>query len=156
MNHQRATELIERYFAGETSPQEEADLHTYFRSDNVAPELTTYTPLFQYWERERQIKAPARVARLRPRRRLPRRLIGIAAGIALLLVANWIHRLEEPHVTDFPVAERQAVDWSRYEITDEEEALEFVRSVLKSTSSNLQQGPRITLRELREVHEILD
>jgi hypothetical protein len=83
-------------------------------------------------------------------------LLAIAAGLALLLAVNWGLDRGEPDVTEFPVAERQPIDWSRYEITDEEEALRFVRTVLQSTSDRLQQGPEITLRELREVNEILD
>jgi hypothetical protein len=157
MSHEQVTELLDRYFAGETSREEERQLQTYFRVGNVAEQLLPYRPLFSYWERERRVKAPARVVNFRPRRRqLPRWLLTIAAGLALLLAVNWALDQREPDVTEFPVAERTPVDWSRYEITDEKEALRFVRSVLQTTSDRLHQGPEITLRELREVNEILD
>ncbi|MGB3801463.1 MAG: hypothetical protein WA952_16720 [Lewinella sp.] len=154
MNHAQATELIERYFAGDTTLEEERRLKTYFRSDDVAPELRTYAPLFAYWDHEATVAAPPRTAARR--RLLPRWLMGIAAAVLLLLTLQIIHRQQEPKVSNFPVAQRQAVDWSRYEITDEKEAMRFLKTVLKNTSENLTQGPEITIRELREVERILD
>ncbi|MCP9236900.1 hypothetical protein [Lewinella sp. JB7] len=151
MNHQRARALIERYFAGETSLAEERELRAYFGSDHVDPELRKYVPLFGYWKRERSITAshPKRSPR-----RLPQLLLAVAAALLLLVVVRNIR--PAPTVTAFPVAERQPVDWSRYEVTDEREALRILRGVLKTTAEKMQQGPAITLRELREVEDILD
>ncbi|WP_116106267.1 hypothetical protein [Lewinella sp. IMCC34191] len=154
MNHAQATELIERYFAGETTLEEERSLKAYFQSGDVAQELQTYAPLFAYWQQEASLTAPPRpVAR---RRRLPRWLLAAAAAVLLILTLQIVHRQQEPRVSNFPVAQRQPVDWSRYEITDEEEAMRFLKTVLKNTSENLTRGPEITIRELREVEQILD
>lgn len=155
MKHERANELIERYFEGTTSLQEEADLKAYFLGADIDPALEVYAPLFRYWEREGQVRAPRRIRNLR-RYRLPRMLLALAAALALLLVARTVHRWESPRMTNFPVAERQPVDWSRHEITDEKEALRFLHGVLKSTSERLTQAPEITLREMREVERMLD
>ncbi len=153
MKHETAHQLIERYFAGETTLAEEGALRDYFRSGNTAPELDAYAPLFRYWELEREVTAPVRKARAR---RLLRVVLAIAAALLLLLVARIVHQSQQPPLSSFPVAERQPVDWSRYEITDEKEAMRFLHGVLKTTSEKMQQGPSITLRELREVEEILD
>ena len=155
MNHQRATELIERYFEGETTLQEEADLKNYFLRADVDPALEVYALLFRYWDRESEVRAPQRIGTAR-RRRLPRLLLALAAALALLLVARTVHRWENPKITTFPVAERQPVDWSRHEITDEKEAMRFLHGVLKSTSERMTQAPEITLREMREVERMLD
>ncbi|MBB4079655.1 hypothetical protein GGR28_002280 [Lewinella aquimaris] len=153
MNHQLAKELMQRYFAGETSLAEEKELRTYFQSENVDPTLQPYIPLFRYWEVERAVVAPRRPTKTR---RLPRILLAIAAALLLVLVARFAQLSTAPAVTAFPVAERQPVDWSRYEVTDEGEALRILKAVLKTTSEKMKQGPAITLRELREVEEILD
>ncbi|THH39371.1 hypothetical protein [Neolewinella litorea] len=154
MKHQRITELLDRYFAGETTLEEERALKKYFRGSHVAEDLKVYAPLFAYWDREASIAAPARVGTLRPRR-LPRLLLTLAAALLLLLVARGLVLKPSPTPTAFPVAEAAPVDWSRHEITDEKEALLFLRTVLKSTSRQLTQGPAITLRELREADQII-
>ena len=155
MNHPRAHQLIERYFAGETSLEEERALKAYFGGDKVAAELVQYTPLFAYWAREAAISAPPRKGTAR-RRPLYYYLMAVAA-VGLLVLAVWfVDRWQQPDISTFPVAERQPVDWSRHEITDEKEALRFLKTVLSSTSDQLREGPAITVRELREVREILD
>lgn len=153
MKNTEATTLVERYFAGETTVAEERALATYFAGNEVAENLQQYAPLFGYWQQQRSIAAPKK--KLRPRR-LSRTLLAVAAALLLLLVANVVHRSQRPAITAFPVAERQPVDWSQYEITDEREALEFVKTVLSKTSGEMKRGAVITVRELRGVEEILD
>lgn len=155
MNHQQATDLIERYFAGETSREEETRLKAYFRTGAVSPELEAYRPLFAYWAGEAAVVAPPRPGRRRVRR-LPRILLAVAASLLLVVLVRFVHQREAPPVSSFPVAQRTPVDWSKHEITDEEEALRFLKTVLKSTSENLTRAPEITIRELREVERILD
>ena len=154
MNHAQANELIERYFAGETSLEEEARLKAYFRTDTVAPELRRYAPLFRYWDEEATILAPARPKGRR--KHLYRRLLAVAAALLLLVTVQFVHQRQAPKISTFPVAQREPVDWSRHEITDEKEALRFLKTVLKSTSENLTKAPEITIRELREMERILD
>ena len=155
MNHQQANDLVERYFAGETSREEEARLKAYFRTGAVSPELEVYRPLFAYWAEEATVVAPPRHGGRRVRR-LPRILLAVAASLLLVVLVRFVHQREAPAVGSFPVAQRAPVDWSKHEITDEEEALRFLKTVLKSTSENLTRAPEITIRELREVERILD
>ena len=155
MNHQQANELIERYFAGETSREEERKLKDYFGAGAVSPELEAYRPLFAYWAEEAAVLAPPRSGRQRVRR-LPRILLAIAASLLLVVLVRFVHRREAPAVGSFPVAQRTEVDWSKHEITDEEEALRFLKTVLKSTSENITRAPELTIRELRQVERILD
>lgn len=42
--------LLNKYFEGETSLQEERELHTYFNSENVDASLREYVPLFAYFK----------------------------------------------------------------------------------------------------------
>lgn len=45
-------ELLERYFEGETSAEEEHRLRAFFASDEVPEYLTAYRPLFAYFDEE--------------------------------------------------------------------------------------------------------
>lgn len=50
-------QLLDKYWEGETSLQEEQDLKDYFKSDQVAPEHEIYKGLFDSFEMERSIEA---------------------------------------------------------------------------------------------------
>ena len=132
MNHARATVLLERYFAGNSTLAEERDLQTYFRDTaDVPPELVSYAPLFAYWDRERQVSAPLR--KVTRRRNWRRTLLAVAAALLLLLAVRGTYLWQQPSLTTFPVAERQPVDWSRHEITDRAEAARTLRAALSLT-----------------------
>ena len=45
-------ELLNRYFEGETSSEEERELRAFFTSGNVPDRLAVYTPMFAYLEEE--------------------------------------------------------------------------------------------------------
>jgi hypothetical protein len=164
MNHQSADLLLERYFAGETTLEEEHSLRAYFRAGDVHPDHVPYQDLFAYWTLAGQVQPPAPrlvvPAQASPRRRQPvlRWMAAAAAAAVLLLAGNsWFDA--NPALSDFPIAEQQSattVDWSRYEVTDEKEAFLVLRAALKTASTNLNEGPRITLKELKELDAILD
>lgn len=47
-------ELLQKYFEGETSIQEEKKLKSYFTSKNITPELMQYQYMFGYFSEEQQ------------------------------------------------------------------------------------------------------
>lgn len=47
--------LIEKYFAGETSLEEEQILRGYFSGSDIDVRLRTYAPLFRFFEKEKEI-----------------------------------------------------------------------------------------------------
>lgn len=49
-------ELLDRYFEGDTSGEEERRLRAFFTSDEVPPELAIYKSLFTFWEEEAKLK----------------------------------------------------------------------------------------------------
>ena len=55
MTFQEINNLIEKYFAGETSLEEEKILRGYFNGSKVDSRLATYAPLFQFFEKEKTV-----------------------------------------------------------------------------------------------------
>lgn len=144
MTHATAKALLEKYFVGETSLPEEAELRDYFRAGDIHPDIAQYKAMFNYWDAAAEIKAPAK------RRRLPVRwLSAAAAAIALLFATNFWLR-EDTQVSDFPIAAAQPVDWSKYEITDEKEAYKILRAALKTASTSMNKSTTGVMHEVGE------
>ena len=55
MNQQHIKILLEKYFEGETTLQEETQLAQYFQQENIAEDLATYKPLFQFYDQQKNI-----------------------------------------------------------------------------------------------------
>lgn len=83
MNH--IENLLDRYFEGNTSAEEEAEIRRFFTTGDIPEHLATYTPLFAYFEDE--IKK-AQIGKIVPlykhRNRLKWWLSGAVACAALL------------------------------------------------------------------------
>lgn len=164
MNQQTAELLLERYFAGETTLAEEHELRAYFQAGDVHPEHAPYRDLFAYWRAAARVepRTPSVVisrGAMPPRRQPVLRWMAAAAAAAALLLAGNSWFGARPGLTNFPIAEQQTpttVDWSRYEVTDQREAFLVLRAALKTASTNLSEGPRITIQELKALDAILD
>lgn len=83
--------LIEKYNNAETTLAEEAKLRDYFASDNVAPHLENYIPMFTYFSQAQQEQYTKDVP-LKPKRTKLYQWISVAAIIALMFsifVPTW-------------------------------------------------------------------
>jgi hypothetical protein len=77
-------ELLDKYFEGETTTEEERSLRTFFASDEVPQRLASYKPMFAYFDeeiRKEQIKTKAPLQW----RKVVYWASGIAAGVLLLV-----------------------------------------------------------------------
>ncbi|MDD2437587.1 MAG: hypothetical protein PHG27_01460 [Massilibacteroides sp.] len=84
-------ELLEKYFAGETSMEEEKELRQFFSSETVSPHLSAYKPLFAYFDEEiaRRVKP---VVPVRNNKRIARYfLYGVAAASLVVLGVRGIY-----------------------------------------------------------------
>lgn len=83
--------LLEKYFEGQSSIEEEKELQKYFASVNIAPHLKQYAPLFGYFshaavqELKQEIKVPPRI---QDKKRTTNLWLSIAASIVVMLGAG--------------------------------------------------------------------
>lgn len=95
MKYDEIKALLDRYWEGETSIEEERSIKTYFNAGPIDERLLPVAPLFKAINEEQtvQMKARARQFALRPRMYQ----YAAAAAVALLLAAGWwISRPEVP------------------------------------------------------------
>ncbi len=88
-------ELLNKYFEGETSCEEENILRDYFRSDHLPAHLEMYKPLFAYFDAE------AKAALIPPVRKKTNRAVifylsGIAASVIILLGITFTNKRVDP------------------------------------------------------------
>jgi len=153
MNNQNIRQLLDRYFEGETSLEEEAAIKQYFRGEQIDPELKPFQPLFQYLEAERQ---PALSddfeQRVLEKIKAPRRLqIGwlyrVAAAAAIIAgIVFFFPRQEEP-------AGPIAINWEQYEPETEEEALAQATAALQLLAEKLNGGARTADDQLQKIEK---
>lgn len=153
--------LIEKYFKGETNLEEEARLRDYFNSEEVDESLRPYQPLFRFFEAERQhvpgddfdrkllarMENEAGIVKMKPRHR---NLLRIAAAAAIALgVLLFLQKTAGPSA-----AQTTGIDWSKYEITDEQVAYEQTVKALKLVSEKLNKGSAKTSQEIGKIEKI--
>jgi len=83
-NYRYIQELIDGYFEGLTSLEEEKTLREYFRGENVPEEWKMYQPMFQYFDSEKNIEESKSITSLPTRRRTAYLWISAAACMLLL------------------------------------------------------------------------
>lgn len=89
-------ELLNKYFEGETTCEEERELRCFFTQEIIPEHLKEYAPLFAFFEKENKQAKIAHTDYTSRKVTLRRRIIycmsGIAAGVLLLLGIAGIHR----------------------------------------------------------------
>ncbi|MEM1321054.1 MAG: hypothetical protein AAGG75_12445 [Bacteroidota bacterium] len=147
MDYNQIKLLLDKYWEGETSLEEEVQLRAYFAQDNIPEDLKPLQPLFAFFAAEQQLEldedferklltqleepAPPRIA---PRLRLYQ-WGARAAALALLVVAAF-YLFQQP----IESADQQAVDWSSHEAQTPEQAWEQTKAALMLVSRKLNKG----------------
>jgi hypothetical protein len=88
MDLQTVEILLEKYFEGTTSIDEEKQLKAYFTSQDVAPHLEHYRNLFGYFKTEKEIEFDKKLP-LQPSKQPKVKWIGIAASFIILFGMAW-------------------------------------------------------------------
>ena len=89
--------LLEKYFEGQTSLQEEKELKNYFSSEDIAPELMQYRSLFGYFSKEKTTESKTKIVLEKKSKNI--RWLGMAASIVILLGIGYTF-LNQPKQSD--------------------------------------------------------
>ncbi|MEM9887618.1 MAG: hypothetical protein AAF849_17115 [Bacteroidota bacterium] len=151
-------QLLNQYFEGGTSMEEEQVLKNYFQQSEIADHLLPYQSMFQYFKAAKNIQreadtmpwSDAVVREMKPRKQPFRWALGIAASIALVLSIWWYsgYTTKEDAIAQ--------IDWSQYEPENPEEALKQTLSALQLLSDQLNGGAQQAAKELDRMIEIGD
>ncbi len=87
MKYEEIQDMLDRYWEGETTLEEERSIKAYFNSGSVDHRLQQVAPMFQALREEQavQLAAKAKTVSMRPQMYQ----WAVAASIALLLTAGW-------------------------------------------------------------------
>lgn len=163
MDFNKIKALLDQYFEGETSLQEEALLQQYFRGSDVHPSLQSYQPLFQLFDKERERKLDAAfdarlLAQLKsnetPRIRVVSMrtwMLRVAAVLVLAAGVWWLLPKMQPAAQE-QVAE--TIDWSKYEPETPEEAYQVLKTSLTKVSTELNNGAEKAAQEVMKVKKM--
>lgn len=135
MDENKIRALLEKYWQGETSLEEEKELKSFFASSQIPDEFIPFQPLFNYFDEavsvamESEVQTPVQTPIIRSINL--RKIISIAASIAIFAIVFFAQQ-----------DDRQAQQTYAYEDSFEspEEAYEQVRSALLYVSSKINQG----------------
>ncbi len=150
--------LIEKYFEGESSLQEEAQIRTYFQEEEVSDDLKAYAPLFEYFEEEKQsflsdnfeeklfqkIENQGKVVQMRSTRMI---FLRVAAAVMILIGAFFTLQ----NLNDTTTSTVSEIDWEKYEPETSEEAYEVTREALQLLASKLSKGSKKASTQVSKV-----
>jgi len=166
--------LLEDYFEGNTSLEDEKTLKEYFQSNKIAERHESYKSLFEFYDAESQLvlnsdfnkKLEARLnepkvipinrnqkEETKVRRMTPMwRVASIAAMVALAIGGFWLVDLPNGENATMPVAAApKTIDWSKYEPKDAKTAWAETRDALNLVSDNLDEGTQQALKGFSKI-----
>ncbi|KAA3622719.1 MAG: hypothetical protein DWQ02_25645 [Bacteroidetes bacterium] len=169
MNNTQIAKLLDKYFAGETSLQEEKQLKDYFSYSDIHPDFEEYAPLFRFFNDAEGVQLSDNfddklMERLQSENNLPKsvktkkkeakvfrlnlkNISRIAAAVVFVLAAFYFYEKPEP-VTQ-PIADSdESIDWTKYEVKTQEEAYEVTLMALKKTSFGINVGAGTMAEEM--------
>lgn len=149
MDFEKIDKLLEKYWDGKTSLEEEKELQAFFREASVPESLKDTANLFRYFQQQKQLNITdiSFDKDLRRKVSLPKGRIAsllfnsmrIAAGIVVLFVAVWLVRME---VREGAVAEVDTYDDPRMAFEETKKALMMIS---KSFGTAEEQAKKINL-----------
>ncbi|MFN4256692.1 MAG: hypothetical protein ACK4Q5_16950 [Saprospiraceae bacterium] len=149
MNYEQITALLERYWEGETSLEEERALKAYFAQPNVDARLQKFAPLFGAIRAEQSVQMIDSQKVVPMRASLGGRIFrySAAASIALLLAAGtwWYAHPPQPKVD---VATQEDT------FDDPEQAAAEIKAALALVSSKMRKGKKEAAKGLQKMEAV--
>ncbi len=162
MTVEKINNLLQKYFDGDTSLEEEKILRGYFLSDNVDPQLAQYTPLFTFISEEKSVGISTTLAdkieAIVPKTPVKMTVVKggnwwkIAAAIAFLVVGSWaIVKQFEPKKTPTIAQKGGAKIIIFDENSDPELALVEIEKALNKASRKMKKGTDEATESMQKV-----
>ena len=128
--------LLEKYYDGGTTLEEEAVLRDYFNNEEVPQELQKYQSQFMFYQRERDVKFENydfELGKTKPKQSINKRLYWIPAAAAaiLLIISMLLFLLQNP----FSHKQSNVIT-----VTDPDSTYEITQYALYAVSKNLNEG----------------
>ena len=154
--------LLNKYFAGETSLEEEETLKAYFNSDAVDVSLKSYQPLFQFLKKEKEIESSKAFVAPNSKEVSPSRLRFVygnlfwraAAAVLVIGVGSFFLLKQFKTKDNHSIAQNE-----RIKIFDEQDdpelALETVKFALMKVSKKMKKGETQTTEGLIKMRKAL-
>lgn len=150
----RIQKLLDLYWEGETTLQEEEEIRQYFQTGNVREEHGVYAPLFHFFRDQAAITSPEmdfevlenKATSLTSPRMVSIRWIYAAAAILVLALAAIF-------VFQQPLLQKKESVASVREIEDPEEAYRVTMEALAMVSGKLNKGTQSIQMGLENVHK---
>lgn len=162
MDYRTISHLLEKYFEGNTSLEEENTLGTYFKGENIHPGLVEYKSLFAFFETEKELQLPddfsrKLMAKIEPNQMQVRSirlfpLLSKAAAVLILLAFGGYY-LYQNGGFNTTKTETAAIDWSKYEPKNPEEALAITKTALKRVSRELNEGAGQAAHQVERIRQ---
>lgn len=156
MDKNNIKKLLDRYFEGETSLQEEQLLKIYFTSDTIDPELEEFKYLFAFFVQEKQLKASDNIS-IQPHQKT-KQIVRMkmwqwaAAAVLILSISSWYFLGDS--LDNKPVA--QQIDWSKYEPKTEKQAIRLTFNAFKKTSTAIRKSTQVVNKEVKGMKRLVN
>jgi len=94
-DYKRIEELIERFFEGQTTNEEERELYDFFSSENVPEPFLSYRPIFAYFETGIKEESDHQIIIQSPQNKRIRIWASVAASLLILISFGIYHFTRE-------------------------------------------------------------
>ena len=148
MGYNEIDQLLEKYFEGLTSLEEEQALRDFFaNTDDLKPDWQQAKLMLDHFKGEREVtfESPIHPVQIQKRAYSLWKLSGIAAGLLMLLTAGWFYVQPVNQSVTYAYINGKAV-------TEKSVALEEMKKALALMSENLNQGTK-GLEKLSKLEE---
>ncbi|MDR0420199.1 MAG: hypothetical protein LBH30_01925 [Prevotellaceae bacterium] len=146
---EKINKLLDLYFAGDTTTEQEQELKKYFASENIAAEHKIYQQLFDAFETEKSEKYPDSLPKIKPsaiRKKIfvmPLISTVIAASILMLIGIFQTERFDSYVI----------INGKR--INDKELALHIAQAKISKVSESLKSGMK-PINSMNVLHESME
>jgi hypothetical protein len=151
INKETASRLLDKYWMGETSLEEEASLRRYFKSNHLAEEHQQFAPLFSYFNQTKnQPKGgDTKVIEMQPKRKGSYRNWLSAAATVLLLIGTTFILWQKPQPSISPETMAATDNYA----AEKQATFEEAKAALMLVSNKINKGNQKAINEIKSIRK---